>query len=176
MQASERVLAWRYGRALFEAAGGNQEKVQQELQAAHGAARELLPVLKDPRVPAAEKRRKLEAVLSREVSALTRRFLELLIDKKRLEILPMVIADFGRLLARKRNVAKAQVRTARPLSEQDQRALREKLKNFAGKTIELDVKEDPEILGGVVVRLGDWVLDSSLRGRLRQLRETINGD
>ena len=42
--------------------------------------------------------------------------------------------------------------------------------------MELEVKEDPELIGGVVVRLGDWVLDSSLRGALRKMRETFNGN
>ena len=178
MQASDRVLAWRYGRALFEAAAAKNEegRVQQDLQSAHSAIRELLPFLRNPCVSNTEKRERLETALSHKVSPLTQRFLGLLIDKKRFEVLPMVIADFGRLVAEKNNIAKAHVRTARPLSAEAQQKLKDKLKDFAGKNIELDIKDDPEIIGGVVVRLGDWVLDSSLRGQLRKLKETINGN
>ena len=178
MQASDRMLAWRYGRAFFEAAVDSKQesKVQSELSAAQPVIRDLLPTIRDPRISAADKKRKLETALGSKVTALTMRFLGLLVDKKRFDLLPMVVADFGRLLADKHNVAKAQVRTARPLSPDAQKKLREALKHFNGKDIELDIKEDPELIGGVVVRLGDWVLDSSLRGQLRKLKETINGN
>jgi F-type H+-transporting ATPase subunit delta len=178
MQASDRVLAWRYGRALFEAAAAKKEegKVHQELHAAQPAIRELLPMLRHPRVSIADKKKKLEGALHGKVSAVAMKFLGLLIEKKRFEILPMVVADLAKLVAEKNGIARAQVRTARPLSAEAQQKLKDKLKIFAGKSIELEIKEDPEIIGGVVVRLGDWVLDSSLRGQLRKLKETINGN
>lgn len=179
MQSSERVLAWRYGRALFEAAAARKEetKVQQELQAAQPAIRELMPVLRNPRISTADKRKKLEDALKGKVSATTQHFLALLIEKKRFELLPMVVRDLGKLVDEKHSVARAQVRTARPLTSEQQQKLKDKLKVFAGKNIELEIKEDPEIIGGVVVRLGDWVLDSSLRGQLKKMKESItNGN
>lgn len=178
MQSSDRVLAWRYGRALFEAAAAKNEetKVQQDFQQAWPVVRELLPILRNPRVTVVEKRKKLENALGNKISATTARFLALLIEKKRFDLLPMVINDLGKLVNEKHNVAKAQVRTAKPLTADQQQKLKEKLKVFAGKNIELEIKEDPEIIGGVIVRLGDWVLDSSLRGQLKKLKETINGN
>ena len=178
MQSSDRVLAWRYGKALFQAAAAKNEeaKVQQDLQHAHSAILELMPTLRSPRVSNADKKKKLESALGSKVSATTTRFLGLLIDKKRFDLLPMVVSDLGKLVNEKNNVVKAVVRAARPLSAEAQQNLKDKLKNFAGKNIELEIKEDPEIIGGVVVRLGDWVLDSSLRGQLRKLKETINGN
>jgi F-type H+-transporting ATPase subunit delta len=179
MQASDRVLAWRYSRALFEAAVASKEegKVQADLQSSQTAIKDLLPTIKNPRVSASDKKKKLEAALGNKVSKTTVRFLELLIDKKRFELLPMVAADLVKLVNEKNNVAKAQVRTAKPLNAEQQQKLKDKLKNFAGKTIELEVKEDPELIGGVVVRLGDWVLDSSLRGQLKKLKESLtNGN
>lgn len=178
MQSSDRVLAWRYGRAVFEAASVKKEeaKVLSDFHAAQPSIRDLMPFIRDPRVSTVDKKKKLEGTLGNRVSPVTMRFLELLITKKRFELLPMIMADFGKLLADKNNVAKAHVRTARPLSPDAQKKLREALKHFNGKDIELDIKEDPELIGGVVVRLGDWVLDSSLRGQLRKLKETINGN
>ena len=175
MQSSERVLAWRYGRALFEAAAAHNEeaKVQADFHAAGPAIREALPMLRHPRVSSAEKKRKLEGAIGAKVSKTTLRFLELLIDKKRFDLLPMVVVHFGKLLNEKNNVAKAQVRSARPLSQEAQTELKKRLKDFAGKNIELELREDPELIGGVVVRLGDWVLDSSLRGQLRKMREAF---
>ncbi len=178
MKASERVLAWRYARALFLAAAerGEEARVQADLQGAHREILDCLPVLSHPRVSAGEKKRKLKEALSGRVSSLSLRFLELLVDKKRFELLPQVEANVARLLSEKNNLAKAAVRSARPLSSQEQERLRQALQRFSGKKIELEIKEDPEIIGGLVVRLGDWVMDSSLRGQLGGLREAIDGN
>jgi F-type H+-transporting ATPase subunit delta len=132
-----------------------------------------MPFLKDPKVSSAEKKKKLGSVLGGKASALSLRFLELLIDKKRFALLPLVAANLVKLVAEENNLVKAQVRTARPLSQQEQERLRVSLKKFAGKDIELEVKEDPDVIGGLVVRLGDWVLDSSLRGQVRQMGGSI---
>lgn len=175
MQTSDRVLAWRYGKALFEAAVANKEesKVQQDLIASQSAIRELLPVIRSPRVSSADKIKKIEATLSGKIAPTTQKFLALLVNKKRFDLLPMVMSDLGKLVAEKNNVAKAQVRAAKPLSADAQQKLKDKLKAFAGKNIELEIKEDPEIIGGVIVRLGDWVLDSSLRGQLKKMKESL---
>ena len=105
---------------------------------------------------------------------MTLTFLDLLVDKKRFELMIMISSVFTRLAAEKRGSAKAHVRTAAPLSADAQQQLAAKLKKFTGKDIELDVKEDPELIGGITVKIGDWVLDSSLRGQLRRLRESFN--
>lgn len=176
MSSSEdRVLAWRYARALFAAAAasGAEDRILAELQAAHGGILDRLPLLRHPRVSTAEKKRSIEEALSGRACPLSLEFLKLLIQKKRFDLLAMVATDLGRLIAEKNNLVKAQVRTARPLSASAQEALRARLMGFAGKSVELEIKEEPELIGGLVVRLGDWVLDSSLRGQLRKLGEAI---
>lgn len=178
MRASDRVLALRYAKALFMAAQekGEEARVQADLAGSHGVLLDCLPVLRHPRVSAADKKKRLSEVLGGRVSQTTLRFLELLIDKKRFDLLPFVSAHFGRLIAEKNNLVKALVRAARPLSAQAQERLKRGLQEFAGKNVELEVREDPEIIGGLVVRLGDWVMDSSLRGQLRRLKEAMNGN
>jgi F-type H+-transporting ATPase subunit delta len=178
MQASDRVLAARYGKALFEAAAAKREeaRVQADLAGAGRAIADILPVLRHPRVSSAQKKARLEGALGGKVAATTLKFLGLLIDKKRFDLLPVVVVELDRLIALKNNTATAKVRTARPLSSADQQKLAERLKTFAGKDITLEIKEDPELIGGVIVRLGDWVLDSSLRGGLRQMKEAFNGN
>lgn len=176
MQASDRVLAGRYAAALFQAAAakGDDQKVLADL----AAARErLLPhegALRHPRVSPAEKKKLLSAQLGGKVGGTAARFLEVLIDKKRYELFPMIAAVYGRLAADRRGVARAVVRSARPLSDDARKALAAKLKVFAGKDVEIEVKEDPELIGGVSVKIGDWVLDSSLRGQLRRMRESFS--
>ena len=176
MQASDRVLAGRYAAALFQAAADHSED-----QAVHtdlGTARDHLlsqdGVLRHPRVPAVDKKKMIRAELEGKIKATTMRFLDLLIDKKRYELFPMIAAVYARLAADKRGVIKAVVRTARPLTADAQKTLMSRLKKFSGKDIELEVKEDPELIGGVSVKIGDWVLDSSLRGQLRRMKESLN--
>ncbi|MBI4376599.1 MAG: ATP synthase F1 subunit delta [Elusimicrobia bacterium] len=176
MQASDRVLAFRYARALFQAAvdEGQEGRVQGDLVSANSVVRDALPVLRHPRVPPADKKRRLAEMIGSKVSQTTIRFFNLLIDKKRFDLLPIISAHFGRLVAEKNNIARAQVRSAAPLSPQAQEKLKDKLGRFAGKKIELDIRVDPEIIGGLVVRLGDWVLDSSIRGQLKQLSKKFS--
>ncbi len=175
MRSSDRVLAGRYAAALFQAAAGRSE--DQKVHAELGTARELLsardPILRHPRVAAADKKKLMHADFDGKVGAMTLRFLELLIDKKRYELFPLIAAMYGRLAADKRGVVKAVVRTASPLSPEARKALAGRLGVFAGKDVELEVKEDSELIGGVCVKIGDWVLDSSLRGQLRRMRESI---
>lgn len=176
MQASDRVLAGRYALALFQAAAakGEEQKVQADLGSAHKLLLDSMSVLRHPRVPAASKKKLLADALAGKVGPTTLRFLELLVDKKRFELMVMIASVYAKLAADKRGAAKAVVRTAAPLSPDAQKQLAAKLKTFTGKDIELDVKEDPALIGGVSVKIGDWVLDSSLRGQLRRLKESFN--
>ncbi|HEX4048300.1 MAG TPA: ATP synthase F1 subunit delta [Elusimicrobiota bacterium] len=175
MKSSDHVLAGRYAEALFQAAADKREEqaVQAELASALSL---LLPqdaLLRHPRAAVADKKKLVRAVLEGKVGAISVRFVELLLEKERYELLPAIATVYGRLAAEKRGVAHAVVRSARALSPEARKTLTARLKAFAGKDIELDVKEDPELIGGVSVKIGDWVLDSSLRGQLRRLRESI---
>ena len=176
MQASDRVLAGRYAAALFQAAAakGEEQKVQADLGSAHKLLLDAMAALRHPRVPPASKKKLVHDALGDKVGATTLTFLDLLVDKKRFDLMIMVSAVYAKLAAEKRGAAKAHVRTAAPLSAESQQQLSDKLKNFTGKEIELDVKEDLELIGGITVKIGDWVLDSSLRGQLRRLKESFN--
>ena len=176
MQASDRVLAGRYAAALFQAASAKNEeqKVQADLGSAHKLLLDAMATLRHPRVPPASKKKLVHDSLTGKVGPTTLRFLDLLIDKKRFDLMIMIAAVYAKLAADKRGAAKAHVRAAVALSPDAQLELAAKLKKFTGKEIELDVKEDPELIGGITVKIGDWVLDSSLRGQLRRMRESIH--
>lgn len=175
MQASDRILSGRYAAALFQAAAakGEEQKVQADLAAAHKQLLGAMTALRHPRIAPADKKKLLKSELNGKTGPAVLRFLELLVDKKRFDLFTMIASQYGRLALEKRGVAKAVVRTAVPLSPEAQKTLVARLKTFAGKDIELDIKEDPELIGGVSVKIGDWVLDSSLRGQLRRMRESI---
>ena len=175
MRASDRVLAGRYAAALFQAAVAKSEapQVRADLATAAKILSDKTPVLRHPRVSPEDKKKLLKTSLGSAIGATSLRFLELLVDKKRYDLFALAAVDYGRLLAEAGGTAKAVVRTARPFSADARKALLARLKTFVGKDIELDVKEDPELIGGLTVKIGDWVLDSSLRGQLRRMRESI---
>ncbi|MDE1976337.1 MAG: ATP synthase F1 subunit delta [Elusimicrobia bacterium] len=178
MNSSDRMLAGRYGKALFLAAkaAGQDARAVEDLSAAQDGLREFLPLLKNPQVGAAEKKALVDRRLSKTVSPLSRKFLKLLIDKKRFDLLPAIRGKLGRLWDEANKRGRAKVWAAQALSAEQEKALKARLEKFFGRTVEMEIKQDPEIIGGLVVRLGDWVLDSSLRGQLRSLGETLNGD
>jgi F-type H+-transporting ATPase subunit delta len=74
----------------------------------------------------------------------------------------------------KKNKAKADVFVWRALDAQTRKNLEAQLAQFSGKQVELNIKEEPNLIGGIKVRLGDWVMDSSLRGRLQRMKESFN--
>jgi F-type H+-transporting ATPase subunit delta len=176
MQSADRLLAGRYAKALFEAAAetSKEQGISADLAAAHKALLDQEGLLRHPRVSVADKKKLVRAELQGRVDATTLRFLDVLLDKKRWELFALISAACARLAAERRGAARASVRAARALKPEARKALEARLKAFAGKDIELDVKEDAELIGGITVKIGDWVLDSSLRGRLRRLRESID--
>lgn len=174
MNTSDRVLARRYAQALFLAASenGQQEKVRAELGEAFKALSPQLGVLKAPTVAAKDKK----ALVQRSAPSLggrTKAFLDLLIDKKRVNLLPVIVADLGRIADEGAGRVRAYVKSASELSPEELKALTDKLKRFSGKDVVAETKVDPELLGGVVVRMGDLVLDGSIQGKLKNLAAVL---
>jgi F-type H+-transporting ATPase subunit delta len=172
----------RYARALFSLASDESRvaAVREELRrlgAALEASSELRDVVAQPLVPAAERRRVLEAVAERlEASALVKRFYAYLIDQRRLVDFDTIEAEFVRLADQAAGRAKARVRTAQPLSADQHERLERALAARAGRTVELEVEVDPTLVGGLVAQLGDTVYDGSLKTQLSQLRSALLGN
>lgn len=100
-------------------------------------------------------------------------FADLLIDKDRLISLPDIAEDFGAMLDEKNGVVSGKLVTAVSLSDARKVELKQRLEQQTGKKLELSFATDAEILGGVVLQIGDSVLDASLRAQLNILKETI---
>jgi F-type H+-transporting ATPase subunit delta len=129
--------------------------------------------LESPLIPADKKHAIIDQIFGKEADPLTRSFLHLLITKRREDILRTVEEEFQVLSDQARGLIRAEATVAAPLSEADRAALVDGLKTRTGKQIELDVRVDPVILGGVVVRMQDTVIDGSVRGALERLREQM---
>jgi F-type H+-transporting ATPase subunit delta len=171
----------RYARALFSLASEENRVVgvREELRRL-GAALETSPELRDvllqPLYPASERRRVLEGVAEKlAASSLLKRFYSYLIDQRRLVSFDEIEAEFVRLADEAAGRSKARVRTAQPLSAEQQTRLARALAARAGREVELEVEVDPALVGGLVAQLGDTVYDGSLRTQLVQLRSALLG-
>jgi F-type H+-transporting ATPase subunit delta len=97
----------------------------------------------------------------------------LLLRRGRIDLLPQVAQEFRALYEKRAGIVRATVISAAPLAEDEQRALRERLGQMTSGRVEMTVEVDPAILGGVIVRLGDRMIDGSVRGRLERLRSRL---
>jgi F-type H+-transporting ATPase subunit delta len=109
------------------------------------------------------------------LSALTQNFLGVLSANRRLAKLPEVVGAFASIAAAARGEVTAEVTSAHALSAAQLKQLEAKLKAREGKDVKINTKVDPEILGGLVVRVGSQQIDSSIRTRLNTLAQAMKG-
>ena len=173
------AVARRYARALHALASEARraEAVVDELAAFDrllSAERELREALLRPWVKAATKRGIVLEVASRlGVSPLTRNFLALVAQRRRLGILGEILAAYRTRVDEAAGRIRARIRSAASLSDAERAALRERLGRRLGKTVLLDTEVDSGLLGGFVAEVGSRVLDMSIAGQLAALRERI---
>jgi F-type H+-transporting ATPase subunit delta len=110
-----------------------------------------------------------------QLSPLTHKFLGLVAANRRLSALPGAIAGFRAILAERRGQATAQVTSAAPLSDGQVASLVEALKKAVGRNVDIVSKVDPSILGGLIVKVGSRMVDSSLKSKLQRLKLAMKG-
>ena len=130
-------------------------------------------VVGDPSVPLQSRRDVIGVLLGTRVSPSVVKLVLLLSGRGRVEILPAVSAEYRRLLNRERGVVEARVTSAIPLEATEVEALRERIAGTVGGTVDLTTAVDPALIGGLTVRVGDTLIDASVRGRLQRLRERL---
>jgi F-type H+-transporting ATPase subunit delta len=171
-------VARRYAHALFQVAleGGTTDAVGAELASLEKLRTEdpsFLEFLVSPEVPAGRKTEFIDKVFGSRLSEQTVRFLHLLVEKKRIEGLPEACREFVRLGEEHRGLVRAQVRTAVALSAEQETRLKRDLDRLTGKQVLIEKVVDPALLGGIVVNLGNRVIDQSIRRGLRRMRERL---
>lgn len=174
-------LQGRYASALYDLAseGGKVAAVESDLNALGAAVTEsadLAALIRNPRVTREAAANAMAAVGQLlKVSPLTQNFLGVLAGNGRLAALPQVVSAFVQIAAAQRGEVSAEVTSAHPLSATQLKSLAEKLKAREGKDVKLSSKVDPELLGGLVVRIGSTQIDSSIRTRLNTLANAMKG-
>lgn len=174
-------LGGRYAIALFELArdGNALDSVAQSLatlKAAIAQSADLKALTTSPVVGREAAGRAIAAVASKlRLDSLTTKFLGVLAHNRRLSQTGSVIRAFETLLSAHRGEARAEITSAHPLSRSQVTALETQLKTRAGRDVALDLKVDPAIMGGLVVKLGSQMIDSSIRTRLNTLAQAMKG-
>ena len=175
----ETGTARRYAQALFEVALAR-DAIDQwatelgriaELAQDPGAAK----LLSTPGMPAAVRRRAVDAIAG-PFSPEIERLLDLLLERKRTELLTSLSEAYADRVREHRGILRAAITTAVPLDDQERELIAQRLQRRFGKVIEIHSEVDPEILGGVVARVGDQLLDGSVRGGLERLRRRLTAD
>ncbi len=133
---------------------------------------EINGLLGSTRMPQPAKHRLLEQTLI-GVSPLALNFANLLVSKGRSEIIGHVLEEYQRLLEEEKGIAHAVVTTAVPLSDEDRAAVTQKLSDITGQQVSVNTKVNPDIIGGLVARIGDTLIDGSVRSRLESLRRNL---
>ena len=174
-------LSGRYATALFELA--RDSKALPEVEASLGNVRQALDesptfrlLVASPVVSRGDATRAVAAVGSElKLDATTAKFLGVLAQNRRLNQLPQIIRAFRQLAANYRGETTADVISAHPLDAEQVDALKQQLRTRLGRDVNVDLSVDPSLLGGLVVKIGSQMIDSSIKTRLNSLAHAMKG-
>jgi len=170
----------RYASALYAAADrlGVVDQVQADLALVGETVREnygLRDAVTEPATPERARKRILERLFAPHVHELTVRFLCLLVDKRRAEIIPSLEKTFRRIADERRGIQRATIISAVPLTPDELAAAQRAIAGMTAKKVILETRVDPAVLGGMVVQVGDRLIDGSIRGQLQQIHTALAG-
>jgi F-type H+-transporting ATPase subunit delta len=174
------MLARRYAKAIFNIGSeqGGLDKLGADLRTLSAAMKEsaeLQQVLTSPALKKSDRRKVIDALLQRiGVVTTTRNAVYLLLDGERLGSLPMISRELDRMIEEKAGRVSAEVTSAKPLDPSQLSQITAALEKLSGKKVSVSNRQDPDLLGGVVAKVGDTVYDGSLRTQLRTLRDELS--
>jgi F-type H+-transporting ATPase subunit delta len=166
-----------YARALFQAAQ-EEERLEQvaadlgELARALDEVPELRAILRNPQIDPSEKAALLDQ-LTAGGDELVRNFVRLVSEKGRAGELSEMSAELEALVAREQNRLAVELTTAYELSDDEARSIIEQIQQASGRSVEASRSVDPDLIGGIVLRVGSFRADGSVRGRLERLRQEL---
>lgn len=177
MAARRETAARRYAEAAYEIAvrDGTVDVWRSELDTAGAIVDDeaVARVLVNPAVALESREAMVDSAIGPIVSPPVLNLIKLMLRRGRIEQLPRVSAEFRRLDNATKGIVAATATTAAPLSNDEVRALVGRLEQMTGAQIELELQVDPSLLGGLMVRVGDRMIDGSVKGRLERLRNQL---
>jgi len=174
-------LPRRYARAIIDlgTATGNLDKVAADLRSLAKAlteSKELATVMTNPAIRRSDRKKVIDAILTRiDVQPHTRSLVYLLLDGERIDALTGIAREVDAMIDAKSGRIAAEITSAKPLDASQLSQITAALEKLSNKKVDVTKKVDPEIIGGVVAKVGDKVYDGSLRTQLRNLRDELAG-
>ena len=172
-----RSSARRYAEAAFQIADrdGALEQWLKDLETAAAVLGEedVARLLANPAIPFDARAEIVNQVLGKRVSEKARNLVLLLVRRGRSELLPRVATEYRRLYDRREGIVEATVTSATQLDKDELAAIRSRIGELTSGKVEMTTNVDPSILGGVIIQLGDQLIDGSVRGRLERLRNQL---
>lgn len=174
-------MAGRYAAALFDLAKEEKQlaRIESEIKTFQGmldASEDLRRLVRSPVISADDQEKALSAVLDKAgIGGLTANFLRLIARNRRLFAVGDMLKSFRTLLARERGEVTADVASAHQLSPEQMEALKDTLRTQVGKDVQINTRVDPNLLGGLIVKVGSRMIDSSLRTKLNNLKVAMKG-
>ena len=178
---SVQTVARRYASALADVAleNGEAREVQQELKTWEEMIRSnpnLREVFANPTIALDQKRKVLNKLIEiARPRPTTVNFLKVLVQNQRVTELSEINKKFAGVLDDRAGVVAARVTTARPVATNTQQALEAKLHGLTGKKVRIEFETDPEMIGGMITRIGSTIYDGSVRNQLEQIKEKMAG-
>jgi len=175
---SQRTVARRYATALYEEADatGVLEDVDDDvlmLRESLESNDELARFFKSPVIPQKKKEAVIQELLAERTVDLTVQFLRLLVHKDRETMTKAILDQYQALRDEQRGIVDATVRVARPLADDDREAIVEALEAKTGQSVRLHVEQEDDLIGGLVIRIGDRVFDGSVRNQLANMHNRL---
>ncbi|MGB3137599.1 MAG: ATP synthase F1 subunit delta [Nodosilinea sp.] len=164
-----------YAKALMSVAEDNNAVDQVGSEVADllqvlASSEELTVFLSNPLMSAEAKKGVLNQIAEGKISGFLLNFLKLLVDRGRIAFLKPVLQQYQALLRERNQTVLADVTSAVELSDEQQNAIRDRVKTMTGaNSVELSIQIDPSLIGGLVIKVGSKVIDASLRGQLRRI-------
>ena len=171
------AIGRRYAEAIF-AIAREQNTIDRTLDDVQGIAslfskRTLAYLLNEPKVPLQRKEQAIRQGLASKVLPTSLNLALLVVQRQLVEAMPNIARELAQLVLDYKNQAVAEVTTAAPMDDQQRNQVQQALERKTGKTILMQTKVQPEILGGVIARVGDQVIDGSIRHSLTVLKQQL---
>jgi F-type H+-transporting ATPase subunit delta len=180
MKGELAAVAAQYAEAVLElaegAGKGTDETVYNDLKLINAVidqTPDVVVVLNHPGIDGEQKAQLLQKTFSGKIHEVTQRLVRLLSERRRLDVMKPLEEKYAELLRARKNIVSARLSSSKELSQSEIADIKARLTEHLGKKLELEVQVDKSLLGGVVLRLGDQVIDGSLKGKLAVIEKEL---